>query len=311
MVNLRTFDLNLVRVFEAIWNDSSVSGAADKLGLTQSAVSNALNRLRHELDDPLFVRTRRGMQPTPRAQELAEIFHDAMTRIRGGLSVGTEFTPATAEKCFNLLMTDVGEGLFLPVILDKLRREAPGVDLNVMQVGMERYEDMIEDGLVDLAIGRIKLSDSFNNELIHSSPFVVLMSSQNPYVSRDKSGNATLTLDDYLSAPHVNIDWQASVEWQGRAYDPLLRALGTLAGRRRFALTIAHTTVLPLILERTDLMATIPMVFADKLTANQALCTYPTPFPVEPNFVYQWWHRRNDSDPANRWLRSLFMAAGV
>jgi DNA-binding transcriptional LysR family regulator len=305
MVNLRTFDLNLIRVFEAISLDRSVSSAADKLGLSQSAVSNALNRLRRELDDPLFVRTRRGMQPTPRAQELTEIFQAAMSSIRGGLSAGSAFEPSTAERCFNLLMTDVGEILFLPVILEKLNRLAPGIDLNIMQAGIQRYEELLESGLADLAIGRIKLADTLNSELIHSSPFVVLASSSNRFLSHDGDGRPTLTFEDYLAAPHVNI------EWQGHANNPLRRALGTDASRRRLALSIPHTTVLPMILERTDLMATIPKVFADKLLTNQALCTCPAPFPIEQNFVYQWWHRRNDSDPGNTWLRSLFSTAGV
>lgn len=305
MPNPRTFDLNLIRVFEAISHDRSVSVAADKLGLSQSAVSNALNRLRREFDDPLFVRSRKGMQPTPRAQDLADVFQEAMSRIRGGLSAGTVFEPATAERCFNLLMTDVGEILFLPGILEKLNLHAPGIDLNIVQAGIQRYEEMLESGLADLAIGRIRLGETLNSELIHSSPFVVLASSSNRFLGRDAEGKPMVTFENYLAAPHVNI------EWQGPANNPLRRALGENAGRRRLALSIPHTTVLPMILERTDLMATIPKVFADKLLTNQALCTCPAPFPIEQNFVYQWWHRRNDRDPANVWLRSLFSTAGV
>src|ERR1700722_8740493 len=109
MVNLRTFDLNLLRIFEAVAKDGSVSKAADTLGLSQPAVSNALNRMRRQFEDPLFVRTNKGVEPTLKAQQLATAVSQGLSTIRAGLTATTEFNPAVSKRRFTLLMTDVGE----------------------------------------------------------------------------------------------------------------------------------------------------------------------------------------------------------
>ncbi len=305
MINMRTFDLNLLRVFEALSHDRSVSLAAAKLGMSQPALSNALNRLRIVFDDPLFVRTRRGMQPTPKAEQLALTLHEGLATIRAGLSSSAAFDPATSERRFTLLMTDVGELSFLPVVLSTLSKSAPKIDLCVRHLPVERYGELLESGGADLAIGRLQLADTLKSELIHSSPFVVLASQTNRYLTKDAEGRATLSFEDYIRAPHVEI------ESYGASGNPVKQALGSLGPRRRVALILPHTTVLPRLIEGTDLLATIPKVCADKLITMGAVCAVSPPFPIEQNFVYQWWHRRNDSDNGNRWLRKLFATAGV
>lgn len=305
MVNLRTFDLNLLRVFEAVHHDRSVSIAADKLGLSQPAVSNALNRLRLQFDDPLFVRTARGMSATPKAERLAEAIGVGLTTIRAGLSSGVDFDPATSERRFTLLMTDVGEISFLPVLLSELGRNAPNISIHVREAGLSTYEDLLESGTADLAIGRIKLSDRMHGAQIHSSEFVVLLGRSNPILRRDAQGACSIDYQAYLNAPHV------MVQPRGAAGDPVREALGPDASRLRIALSIPHATVLPMIMGDTDLIATVPKVCAANLVATGALCAVPPPFPVEPNYVFQWWHRRNQRDAGHRWLRAIFSNAGV
>lgn len=305
VVNLRTFDLNLLRIFEAIHRDGSVSKAADTLGLSQPAVSNALNRLRRQFDDPLFVRTQRGMEPTPKAEQLALAVDNGMTTIRAGLSAGVDFDPARSERRFTLLMTDVGEISFLPILLSELRRNAPGIDISVVESGLGGYEELLDNGMADLAIGRIRLAETLSSELIHSSPFVVLLSRTHPRLGTAPDGRPTLSYADYLAAPHV------LVQPRGASGDPIREALGEDAAKRRIGLSLPHTTVLPMIIGDTELIATVPEVCAQNLIASGKLCRVDVPFAIEHNFVYQWWHKRNTADPGHRWLRGIFANAGI
>ena len=305
MVNLRTFDLNLLRVLEAVSNDRSVSRAADNLGLSQPAVSNALNRLRRQFDDPLFVRTQRGMEPTPKAERLTAAIQEGLATIRAGLSSGVDFDPARSTRCFTLLMTDVGEISFLPMLLSTLNRLAPNVDIHVIESALANYEELLENGTVDLAIGRITLPGTLCSELIHSSPFVVLLSRENEHVRTSEDGAPSLTYEDYLNAKHV------FVQARGASGDPIGEALGEDARRRRIALAVPHATVLPMVMEGTQLIATVAAVCARKLVATGSLCAVPAPFAIEPNYVYQWWHRRNSADPGHLWLRHIFLEAGI
>lgn len=304
-INLRTFDLNLLRVFEAISRDGNVSKAADQLGMSQSAVSNALNRLRNQFGDPLFVRTRHGMEPTPRAAQLTEALLHGMSTIRSALSEGGTFDPAVSTHRFTLLMTDVGQIAFLPTILSRIASEAPHVDLSVIEYGLERYEELLENGTADLAIGRISLSETLMSEQIHSAPFVVLLMRDHPLLRRDPRGELVLDYASYLAAPHV------SVRPRGATGDPVSQALGADARKRRIALSIPHATALPTIIENTELIATIPSVCARYLVANSALVTVAPPLAIESNHVHMWWHKRNSRDAGHRWLRQLFATAGV
>ncbi|WP_198029428.1 LysR family transcriptional regulator [Bradyrhizobium sp. WSM3983] len=305
MLNLRTFDLNLLRVFEAISSDLSVSKAAEKLCLSQPAVSSALNRLRQQFNDPLFVRTKTGMQPTPKAIRLAQAVNDGLATIRAGLASGMDFDPANSERRFTLLMTDTGEIAFLPPLLSILGRSAPHIDLVVMESGLASSEEMLESGAADLVIGRIKLSDSLCSQWIHKSEFVVLLSQSNPRLQFAADGEARISFDDYVAAPHI------LVQPRGASPDPIGTALLERAANRRIALSIPHTTVLPMIIGETELIATVPKIVATALCASGGLHAVPTPFSIEPNHVYQWWHKRNSEDSGHRWLRSIFANAGV
>lgn len=305
MVNLRTFDLNLLRIFEVLSHHRSVSKAAETLGLTQSAVSNALNRLRHQLDDPLFVRTRFGMEPTPKAEELAETLHEGLATIWAGLNSSNEFDLSSTERRFTLVMTDVGITLFLPILLRQLRDYDSRIRLRVLTPNIDQYDYLLESGIADLAISRIKLSDSLHSELIHRSPFAVLASCENPFVSSDWTGAPSITLENYLNAPHINLEMSSA--WG----QPVLQALSARKLERNVVLEVLNAAVLPAVMEGTDLLATIPKIHADKLAKSGSLVCAAPPIEIEPNLVYQWWHRRNDGDAGHRWLRELFASAEV
>ena len=301
MVNLRTFDYNLLKVFEAIVANGSVSRAADKLGMSQPAVSNALNRLREHLDDPLFVRTPDGMTPTPKAYELAEAVEEGLAVIRSGLSARTQFDPATSDRQFSLLMTDVGQIAFLPPLFEVLERSAPGVKINVLEAGVRTYADMLDTGMADLALGRITLPDVYERQLIHTSPFVVLISAGHPRIEGTDGVPARLTLDAYLSERHI------LVQPRGASEDPIRKALGGDAERRDICLTVPYATALPSIVEGTNLIATIPKVAADMLVSasRNTLVAFDVPFEITDNQVYLWWHRRTSADAGHIWLRNM------
>ena len=304
MVNVRTFDLNLLRIFEAVIQDRSVSRAADRLGLSQPAVSNALNRMRQQLDDPLFIRTHSGMEATPKAQQLADAVLLGLTTIRSGLAAGTLFDPATSKRSFNLLMTDVGQIAFLPRALATLKRTAPNVDFKVVEQGVERYGELLEAGMADLAIGRIDLADSLASQWIHEASYVVMMSRDNPRLRTAEDGRLYITMDDYLGAPHVD------VRARGASGNPVVKALGDRAGELRNALSLPHTTALPIIIGDTDLIATVARPCAHALT-HPRLCYVEAPFEIDSMSISQWWHKRNTNDPGHRWLRQVFADAAA
>ena len=298
MINLRTFDLNLLRIFEAIYRDRSVSIAAGKLGLSQPAVSSALNRLRRLFDDPLFVRSARGMEPTPKAELLAEAVGVGLNILRAGISTTTSFDPANSTRKFHIVMTDVGELLFLPTLLQMLSEVAPHIDVSVVEAGVPNYEDLLDTGRADLAIGRFQLPASYSSKHIHTSAFVVVLRQDHPFVETRRNGALYISYENYLRASHI------SVEPPGASADPIERALAADRGKRRIALTIPHSTVLGAMIGGTQLVATVPDKCVEWLLhGNPSLCAIPVPFPVDKNLVYQWWHKRNDKDPGHSWLR--------
>lgn len=291
-------------MFEAINQDRSITRAADKLGLSQPAVSNALNRLRDLFEDPLFVRTSQGMEPTPKAELIASFFSDGLTAIRAGLASGTEFDPASSRRRFNLLMTDVGAIRFLPLVLPMVHRVAPQIDLSIAEFNVENYAQLLDDGLSDLAVGRFQLGHSLCGELIHSSSYLLLVSRDHPLLTTGSDGKPRLSYDDYIRGAHVMINAR------GASGEPLQPGLGGDLAKLRVALTIPHVTAVPTLIGGSRLIATLPDVIALNMADDPALCVCPLPFEMEANRIYQWWHKRNDADPGHRWLRGLFTAAG-
>ncbi|MBW8897479.1 MAG: LysR family transcriptional regulator, partial [Massilia sp.] len=153
MIEPSSIDLNLLSVFQEVYRERQISAAARRLGLTQSAVSNALARLRRTFGDELFVRTAHGMQPTPLAQQMAEPIGAAMAQVALALSQRSRFDPATSSRRFTLAMTDVGEVYFMPVLIERCRACAPNVEIASIRANGLTLKDDMETGRVDLAIG--------------------------------------------------------------------------------------------------------------------------------------------------------------
>jgi DNA-binding transcriptional LysR family regulator len=303
MINPNTFDLNLIRVFVALARDRSVSLAANRLGLSQPAVSNALNRLRSLLGDPLFVRTRHGMEPTELARSLEHPLEQTLADIRTALGRSISFDPATAIRTFTLIMIDVGEIALLPSLLARFAVEAPFVSLRVLDISRQSYEDYLDSGVADMVLGDVTLSDTFRWHLLFESEPVALLDRSHPFVDVSPDGVPSITYEHYLEAQHIAIVPRGTVESRLEA------GLGPEARRRNIRLSIPHTGVLSAILPGSELIATVPDVTANALSRDPRLCRLALPFAVEAQRVFLWWHKRQHDDEGHHWLRQTLMNA--
>jgi DNA-binding transcriptional LysR family regulator len=246
------------------------------------------------LGDELFLRTQRGMVPTPYALQLAEPVALALDGLQQALNVRASFDPATSERRFTLAMTDVGEMYFLPVLMDALAQTAPGVTLNVVAVTSANLKDDMASGRTDLALGLLpQLQAGFFQQALFRQPYVCLMREGHPLATA-----ATLTLADFAAASHVRV--VAAGTGHGRV-DEALERQGL---RRRVRLTVPHYVALGDVLGHADLIATVPERFAQRVTSPFALTTRPLPLAVDGSAIHQFWHARLHKDPGHQWLRA-------
>jgi DNA-binding transcriptional LysR family regulator len=264
--------------------------AADRLGLSQPAVSNALNRLRALMGDPLFVRTRHGMEPTSFALRLCSPVQEGLTQIRTGLSQVMTFDPATSDRKFTILMNDVGAASFLPAAVQGLSKVAPGIDLHISELDHAEYEDALDSGVADLAIGRVMLADTFRSEFLLRSTYIAVLRTDHPALSRKRGTRPFLTLDSYIAAAQV------VVSPRGATSNPVERAMLAMRLNGRVMLNVPHATSLYNIIPGTDLIATVPDRCRKFLCRDRQLTWAKLPIRIEPNMIYQWWHKRHDHD---------------
>ena len=293
-MELARLDLNLLLVFHHLLREKRVSRVATVLGMSQPAVSSALGRLRTSLGDALFLRTQRGMEPTPYALQLAEPVALALDGLQQALNVRASFDPATSERRFTLAMTDVGEMYFLPVLMDALAQAAPGVTLHVVAVTGASLKDDMASGRTDLALGLLpQLQAGFFQQALFRQPYVCLMREGHPLASEP-----ALTLTDFAAADHVRVI--AAGTGHGRV-DEALERQGL---QRRIRLTVPHYVALGDVLGHSDLIATVPERFAQRVCGPFALTTRPLPLAIEGSAIHQFWHARLHKDPGHQWLRT-------
>jgi DNA-binding transcriptional LysR family regulator len=297
-VELAAIDLNLLVALDALLAEGSVTRAAERVGLTQPAMSHALNRLRKLLDDPILVRTPRGMLPTPRAEELVAPIRRALGEIERALHHRPDFDPATATRTFTLSAVDFGEFLILPPLLARLRAEAPGVDLVVQALRLEEVLEQLEAGDVDLGIGVSLPPDlprAYRQKLFDER-FVCLVREGHPEV-----GDGPLSLEKFVSLSH------ALISPRGRKGGYVDRALEAIGLSRHVALMVPHFLVAPHVVAQSDLVLTLPArvgrAFADILP----LRAIEPPLELASFTVTQFWHERQQKDPAHAWFRGLLV----
>ncbi len=313
-MNLSAVDLNLLVAFEALFETRNVSQAAERVGLAQPSMSNALSRLRVLFDDELFVRTPAGMQPTARAQDVAPPIRDALNQVRAALAPRAAFDPATAEMQFRIGVTDYTDFAVIPRLATFIREHAPGVDLQLRAATATNAVAMIDSGDIDFMIGIVpSLSQSlFAGDTtpqlpkrIQSAPlfqerFVCVARKSHPDL------NGQLTLDAYIGLSHLLVSPTGSP-------GVVDQALARIKKRRRVAVTIPHFLVVPFMVEKSDLVATIAERIAKRfsLTANIQIRELPIALP--PWRLRLYWGRGADTNPATVWLREAIttVCAGV
>ena len=289
-------DLNLLRVLQAVDEEGSVTLGAQRLGLSQPAVSNALARLRRTMGDPLFVRSSQGMEPTPRARRLLDSLNAAMGLITEGLRNATTFDPERAEETCNLLVSDLGEIVYLPRLMKYLLIHAPGIRVRVRQLARSDYAKALETGLADLAIGYlIDPRGSLRHRHLFSDHFVCMVRCGHPVAEHQP-----LTLERYLRLPH------AIVSRRGGREGLVTAALAELGVERRVSLVVPHFAATPGVIAASDLAATVPSDLV-RSPAASGLIGLPLPFQVPDVSVAMYWHERLQGDAMNRWLREVFI----
>lgn len=287
-------DLNLLRVFAQLLRDRHVSRAALALGLSQPAVSNALRRLRVELGDELFHRTASGMQPTAYALQVAPALTQALDLIGGALSAAHAFDPAHDERSFTLALSDVGQIYFLPPLMETLAREAPRISLRTVGLSDADLALAMADGRVDLALGWLpQLQAGFFQQVLFRQGYVCLMRTGHPATAQPWNRAS------YRACDHVHV--QAGGSGHGRI-EAQLQQLGLL---RRVRLTMPDYLALGHVLLHTDLVATVPERFAERIRDTLPLTTRPLPARLPRSVIHQIWHARAHRDPGHRWLRQL------
>lgn len=296
-MELSEIDLNLLVLFQHLMVERRVSKVAEVMGVTQPAVSNSLAKLRRILGDELFLRTPSGMVPTPFAEQLAEPLGYALDMIHGGLNQGVRFDPANTKRTFTIGMTDIGEIVFLPTLIEHLGQQAPGVTLNTVRNTAVNLRDDMESGKVDLAIGLLpQLKAGFFQQRLFQQRYVCLFRRGHPL---DRS---RLTLADYQEAEHLVI---VSAGTGHGKVDELIQKAGI---KRMVRLSVPHFVSVGHILQRTALVATVPERLAQTLAEPFGLTMRPHPVRLPQVPINMFWHAKVHRAPAHQWLRSMVLS---
>jgi DNA-binding transcriptional LysR family regulator len=292
----RLLDLNLLPVLVSIYEQGSVTAAAQHLGMSQSAVSTALAKLRARYGDPLFHRVGHGMQATARMRGLIEPLRDALSRVDGTLESEAGFNPRTTQHTFTFAMTDLGEMVFMPKIQRRIRQLAPHASMRSVAASAPQIARGLETGEIDLAVGYFPdlREKSFQEKHLFFHHFVCLLRANHPITA------TTLSLAQFLSLEH------AVVYGAGRSYEIVERFLKSKKIHRRVVLQTPHFMSIPFIIAQSDLVVTVPHavgMFVKSMHMNIRIAQPPLRTPRID--LKQHWHRNFQRDPKSRWLREL------
>ncbi|MBB5392313.1 MULTISPECIES: LysR family transcriptional regulator [unclassified Herbaspirillum] len=292
---MASFDLNLLPVALAIFEERSVSGAARKLDMSQPAVSVALNKLRLALGDPLFVRTAHGMEPTPRALTLISPTRDIMQRLHTDVLASETFNPASTTRRFAIALSDIGEMTFLPKLLDRLRRDAPLASILSLSMSPLELSAALENGEVDLAVGYFPdlKNRNFFQQRLFSHDFICLLSADHPHRSRK------ITIDQFLRMGH------AVIKAEGRSQELFEQFLIRQKIQRRIVLSTPHFMSIPFLIASSDLIATVPRAVGESFAQFSNIKLVEPPFEIPSFDLRQHWHRKYHKDGGNAWLRAV------
>ncbi len=297
MTELSHLDLNLLRVFDAVARERHVTRAAQRLNLSQPAVSNALARLRAALGDELFLRRPGGVEPTALAQALAAPVAEALDRLAETLSVRAPFEPATARRVFPIAMSEYAEAVLAPPVLARLAQEAPGCLLAIRHADRTNAEALLERGDAVLAVAVLPEPSALYTRLrMLPEAFLTVMRPDHPLAEGE------LDVARFVSVPHLLHSPNGS---RDGALDQVLAANGLA---RRLGAVVAHLSAVPGILQRTDMIITLSARLARAMAAAHGLALREPPVSVRHTRLSLVFHRRYEADPGHAWLRRLLLA---
>ena len=301
-LNFRSLDLNLLRVFDEVMAERSLTRAAHKLSLTQPAVSNAMRRLREAVGDELLVRSGQGVEPTARAMALWPPVREALAQLQESLAPG-RFDPATATSTFVLAMADATAATLVPALVEILEREAPGVAIRVLPLTTRDPRQLLDDEAAVRAVGycpavladltaRAQSGDAvaFESRRLYDGEYVCVMRQGHPLA------HAPLTLDAYCEARHM------LVSFSGRAFGFIDEALASLGRERKVVITVNQFFTAGRVVCGSDLLTVLPRHFVPVTGIADALVQRALPLNVPPVHVDALWRRRGPQQTAMTWL---------
>jgi DNA-binding transcriptional LysR family regulator len=302
-----TLDLNLLRVFDAVMTEQNLTRAANRLAMTQPAVSNAVKRLRDALGDELLIRTAHGVKPTARAESLWPAVRRALAELEEAVAPRT-FELAQAHATFRMAMADATAGLLLPPLVRLIENEAPGIDIRMVPLTTREPRPMLLRGDIDLAIGFFpgvvaQLQGStetpVRHERLYAGEYVCVMRKEHPLADKE------LTLDLYCEANHL------LVSFSGRARGLVDDALVNLNRERRILLTVNQFFTACKVVAASNLLMVIPRHLIDATGMSSQLIQRALPLKLPEVHIDMLWHERDARSPGHRWLREQLRNSGV
>jgi len=294
-MHINDLDLNLLRLFDAVYRSRNVSRAAQLLEMSQPAASQGLTRLRLALKDALFVRTAGGVRPTPRADRLAQAVQSAIATLEDALAEAERFDPASSTTTLRLHLSDIGEARFLPALIGALQQAAPGMHVSSRPLPHDEIAAALDSATIDLAIGFLPSVRGTRTAALLRDRYVLLVREGHPAFVRGRTraaGVALLRRLDYVAV---------------RSHSETLRLLQLLGLDGRIRVTASHFLALPSVVRSTDLAVLIPHEIAAGFAASGGLLIVEPALPQRDFTVALHWSRRFEHDPAQRWVRGLIV----
>ncbi len=298
-MNFAAFDLNLLRVFDAMMLELSTVRAGERIGLSQPAVSSALSRLRHALGDELFVRDGNRMLPTARAVELQAAVREALARVEDALSAGAAFDPANSAQSFMMVGSDYFSTLLMPQLAARLSPLAPSATFQMIDAPSSGAFALLGEGRADLVVDRkLETPEWIASRRLFHSWLVCVARRGHPLLAKaGVAPGAQIPLDVFCAAPHV---LRSADGAKAGTIEPALAQLGL---QRRIVMTVPHFQAVALAVADSDLVGSLPVRFARLVAGQLGLDMFMPPFESPSMEVTMYWHRRMDRDAASVWLR--------
>lgn len=300
-IDFARIDLNLLRLFDAVMQDRSLTRAAARTQKSVPMLSRAMRRLSDQVGSPLFIKHDRGMVPTQLANELAPLVRSVLDQLKSGLTAERSFVPATSSRIFVIDIPVGGDFVIAPALHELAAREAPGVSFQFLAEHSNVLREQLRSGETHAAIDyNVPTGEGMRHELVYADPFVVVARKGHPIFSR----TSKLTMQAYMDLEHVGLAWTRT-----RGDGPVVERVNRAGVTRNFKLTLSTLATMGPVIARSDLVATLSERVARRFSALFEVEYSPLPFKLDPIPIRVVWHQRFDHDPGHAWLRDALRRA--